>query len=301
MFLAKALKVVLILYNLAITGALMYQGAVSNRGPEDFVLFLFFIPVALYLVSSLVPTRSSPIRNISLFLGLIAATVLFAANLLGAKSTTEYIIAALVFPLPTFFWGSLIAKAFRRSPVPAKAKSQPRPSVAWEDLDRTALSTETAAVLVKSKSEELEKGTLAMEPAVAPAEVTEPSRRDFLKKAGGVGLGLIAWSILNPGKAGAAFFGSVPGPGTVAIKDTNDVKIDPAEKYPTSGYGISEIDDAGTTFYYGFVNKDGAWYILKEDDTAGDLAYRYAKGVSGFSTAWTNRSTQSYDYFDNTF
>lgn len=304
MFIAKAFKVGLVLYNLAVTGALMYQGTVSNRGAEDFVLFLFFIPMALYLVSSLIPTHPSPIRNLSLFLGLIASTILLAANLLGASGATEYAMAGLILPLPAFFWGSLIAKAFRKSPAPEKAKAQPRPSVAWEDFKPAPaapvimpLETPAALVRVESESREVESG------------VVEPGRRDFLKKIGGVGLGLLAWSILNPGKAGAAFFGSVPGPGTVAIKDTTDTKIDPAIKglqSQTASFGITKIDD-GDPAYYGFINKDGGWYILQEDETAGDFAYLYASPANNptetdFDDAWTDRGTTlTYEYFNEAF
>jgi len=116
-------------------------------------------------------------------------------------------------------------------------------------------------------------------------------------------LGILAYSILNPREAGAAFFGSVPGPGTVALKDTAGNQIDPAEKYPTSGYGITEIDDDGTTLYYGFVDKGGAWYILKETEAVGEeSSYRYVKGATDFSTEWGDRKTRTdYGYFDQAF
>ena len=314
MFLTKALKVVLVLYNLAVTGALMYQGGISARGPEDFALFLFLIPVAIYLVSSLLPTRPSPIRLLALILGLVTSTVLFIANFLGAASSTEYVMAGLILPLPAFFWAAAagrIVKAVQGKPA-ERPKAQPRPSVAWEDLPKETLSTSPESVQ--------SAGVVTAAPAVAPAivpepeiqtnrEITEPSRRDFLKKAGGVGLGLIAWSILNPKRVGAAFFGSVPGPGTVAIKDTTDTKIDPAIKgyqSRTTSYGITEIDD-GDPAYYGFINKDGSWYILKEDETTGDFAYRYASPINNpalpdFLDAWNvHDTTLDYVYFDDAF
>ena len=98
-------------------------------------------------------------------------------------------------------------------------------------------------------------------------------------------------------KAHGAFFGSVPGPGTVSLKDTSGAQIDPAIKTPTDGYKISQIDDSSPAFY-GFIDKTGAWFIMKEDSTG---AYRYAKGSSSFSTNWTNRAILSYDYFDAIF
>lgn len=68
-------------------------------------------------------------------------------------------------------------------------------------------------------------------------------------------------------------------------------------------YKVSDIDDAGTTKYYGFLRKDGAWYIMKEDTVA--KTYRYTKGSTGYETAttgaWATRASLSYDYFHNTF
>lgn len=61
-------------------------------------------------------------------------------------------------------------------------------------------------------------------------------------------------------------------------------------------YKIGNIDTS-TPAYYGFTDKDGNWYIMKNDSGA----YTYVKGASGYTTAWTNRATQTYDYFYNIF
>ncbi len=82
----------------------------------------------------------------------------------------------------------------------------------------------------------------------------DPERRKFLKLIGAAG-GAIFLTAIFTKKAEASFFGSMPGPGTVAIKNTQGVAIDPAEKKPTDGYSITEIDDTGSDTYYGFVNK----------------------------------------------
>lgn len=140
-------------------------------------------------------------------------------------------------------------------------------------------------------------------PEVSRAIVLERSsvpdfdRRAFLKLIGTAGLSLFMFALFTK-KAEAAFFGSVPGPGTVSLKDASGNKIDPAEKHPTDGYNITDLDDSSPA-YYGFVNKTGAWFIMKEDATTG--AYRYTKGTSGYSTNWTSRASLSYDYFDNVF
>ena len=128
---------------------------------------------------------------------------------------------------------------------------------------------------------------------------SDPNRRIFLKLIGSAGLTVFLFSIFTK-KAQAAFFGSVPGPGTVAIKNTAGVAIDPAESQPTDGYAITNIDD-GSPSYYGYLNKNGAWYIMKEDSDLGN--YRYAKGAVDFTINWGNRKTDqvTYGYFDDIF
>jgi hypothetical protein len=61
-----------------------------------------------------------------------------------------------------------------------------------------------------------------------------------------------------------------------------------------STYKITDIDDTG---YYGYLKADGSWYIMQEISGA----YRYIKGDSDYSTAWTGRAGLSYDYFNQVF
>lgn len=129
------------------------------------------------------------------------------------------------------------------------------------------------------------------------SQVKDLDRRMFLKLIGSAGITAFLFSIFTD-KSHAAFFGSMPGPGTIAIKDSNGTVIDPSEKQPTDGYNISQVDDGITASYYGFVHRTGAWYIQKEDATGN---YRYTKGPSDFATNWTNRTSLTYDYFDNIF
>lgn len=125
----------------------------------------------------------------------------------------------------------------------------------------------------------------------------DPERRKFLKLIGAAGGSLFLMTIFTK-KAEASFFGSMPGPGTLAIKNSSGTVIDPSEKYPTDGYNIAEIDDTGADTYYGYINKDGAWFVRKESSTG---AYRYSKGASDFTTNWTNRLSLTYDYFNVVF
>jgi hypothetical protein len=66
-------------------------------------------------------------------------------------------------------------------------------------------------------------------------------------------------------------------------------------------YHISDGDEATTTKYYGYVTKDGAWYIMKNDTVANN--YRYARGgtSTSYTDNWNNRATITYDYFNVVF
>lgn len=128
-------------------------------------------------------------------------------------------------------------------------------------------------------------------------EGVDVDRRVFLKIIASAGTGLFMMSLFTK-RTHAAFFGSVPGPGTMSVKDSTGSVIDPAIKTPTDGYKISEIDDTSSPAYYGFVDKTGAWFITKEEASG---AYRYTKGDSSFSTNWSNRASLTYGYFDAIF
>lgn len=61
-------------------------------------------------------------------------------------------------------------------------------------------------------------------------------------------------------------------------------------------YQISDKDEAGDIKYYGYLNFEGG-YILMQWDTITDT-FRYAIGASDYQTAWTNRATIEYKYYD---
>jgi hypothetical protein len=55
-----------------------------------------------------------------------------------------------------------------------------------------------------------------------------------------------------------------------------------------------------TTSYYGYLRRDGAWYIMKAVDAgSGEINYTYAKGAGGYD--WAQRAAQSYAAFSTTF
>lgn len=68
---------------------------------------------------------------------------------------------------------------------------------------------------------------------------------------------------------------------------------------PVSSYELSDFDVSGDPIYVGSIRADGAWMITEFDIANGQT--RYVQGLTGYSTAWTNRASQSYDYFSEVF
>ncbi len=62
-------------------------------------------------------------------------------------------------------------------------------------------------------------------------------------------------------------------------------------------YKISDIDESTATAYYGFLDKDGSWYIMEVTATT----VRYFAGTTGYATNWTGREDLEYGYYDAVF
>lgn len=215
----------------------------------------------------------------------------FVTTLLGittfstASSTQEYIFASLFLPLPIYFLSRILTLQVRNARLKNLKKAQ-------------TVQTSPKSLIHKEIAIE---GEVVHNPTIKDID-----KRLFLKLIGSGGITLFLMSIFTK-KTHAAFFGSVPGPGTVAIKDSTGTPIDPAEKQPTDGFEIAQLDDTSSSEYawYGFVNKNGGWYIMQEDLTGSDAGtYLYATGSSSFSTNWAERSSPisyTFNTFDNTF
>jgi hypothetical protein len=70
---------------------------------------------------------------------------------------------------------------------------------------------------------------------------------------------------------------------------------------PTAAYKISDVDADAATKYYGYLDADGNWYIMKEVTATGDQAYTYCKGSLDYATNWTGRAALTYDIFSTIF
>ncbi len=317
----KLLKICLLFYNTVFTICLIVVGLVSN--PADSVApTLLLIPTAFFFEMMLVSqfakrstTSSSLIaasKRVLFVYSLLIDWLLIIASLASSQGILQASLTLFLLPLGIYYllvigdrriqahflvdttvrFLSLTKKARKiasisaRRPTAAAAKKMELENVQEiDDVKRDLIDTST-------KDQE----SVAEVPAVLGIQDTH--RRQFLKILGGGGVSLVLMLFFMPQKASAAFFGSTPGPGIIGLKDSSGNKIDPAEKTPTDGYSITQIDDASTPSYYGFVHKSGAWYISKEDATG---AYRYAAGASTFSTNWTNRASLTYNYFDQVF
>ncbi|HAV15356.1 MAG TPA: hypothetical protein DCX25_03425 [Candidatus Pacebacteria bacterium] len=202
-----------------------------------------------------------------------------------AQSGGDVFLASLFFPLSIY----LALRVFHRigGAFVSQPSHIPRANPHHETQFHPAEGNSTQTIPTELIQE--------LEPDKVPIDI---DRRLFLKMIGSAGLGLFFVSIFTE-KTHAAFFGSLPGTSGIQVKNKLGEKIDPAEKYPTDGYTITEIDDATYPAYYGFLHTSGGWYITKE---ASDGSYRYAKGASAFSTSWALRNTTvTYGYYDAVF
>lgn len=64
---------------------------------------------------------------------------------------------------------------------------------------------------------------------------------------------------------------------------------------------VHDIDEAGTPQYYGRMDLDGNWVIIRKN--GGEIRFAgnknnetYAGSQSGYELAWTNRATLTYGY-----
>lgn len=143
----------------------------------------------------------------------------------------------------------------------------------------------------------IDKPTEKVEAQGANIKVADIDKRLFLKLIGGTGLTLFLVSLFGK-KTEDIFFKTFPTQDKISITDSEGKKITPAQNQLLDGYRIAEIEGDIVSFY-GFVNKNGDWYVLRVDTVAG--SFRYAKGNKDFPLAWQNRETLEYGYFNDIF
>jgi len=239
------------------------------------VFYFLFIPVSAYLVATLVrhlSTGTAPLSHetgwmrLLVYYCFIVATILVVAGWLSIQTVPQLVSSLIFTPLAIYFlllvWPRR-GHAIHLAQIPTSSGTQHT---------------------VKAKP--------------VPQEKIDIDRRDFLKIIGASGISVFIYSLLSKRNQIPFFSGGTPAsPALTSLKDASGNKIDPAERSPTHGYYISEIDDSEIA-YFGFVNKDGKWFIMRqgEDDT-----YRYAKGENNLSSNWGKRATLTYSHFNDAF
>ena len=67
----------------------------------------------------------------------------------------------------------------------------------------------------------------------------------------------------------------------------------------TTTYKLSGLDASSDPCYFGYIDPDGAWYIMQLNTGAGTSLY--IKGASNFAVSWAGRAGLGYDYYNNVF
>lgn len=210
-------------------------------------------------------------RKVLTYSSFVITSILVILAFVTATTYTQLGVAIILYPLFAFFAYKLFL--VKNDKVPAVSIQSP--------VVKPAEKAEIETVKVKKEN----------------VSVADIDKRVFLKLIGATGISFFLFSLFNR-RTEALFFGSSAGPGISTLTDEVGNKINPAERQPMDNYTISEIDDNYVAFY-GFTNKDGAWFIMKEDPDDG--SFRYIKGESSFSNNWVNRNDLVYDYYHNIF
>ena len=122
-------------------------------------------------------------------------------------------------------------------------------------------------------------------------ERLDSDKRDFLKMVGAAGLSVLLLNLFSRRSPDFSFLTNTQQANSAQPNDAE------ATQSPTANYSISQIDDSETA-YFGFTNKTGQWYIMREESKN---TYRYTRGDRDFTTNWTNRAVLKYDLFENVF
>lgn len=265
------MKYIVLIYNILLVSLLLASGLVAGGGATR-TIGLMFVPVLIYFLRQLVSRNPQPIFGYAQRQPRAAAPAT-RPKLASTSPTKAQVATSKPSPQPSGLLTTL-ARSFAQSTA---TPTMPKPTSTLGDV---------VASMDAIDGEVMDD-----------AQVRDINRRLFLKLIGSAGLATFVLSLFTK-QAQGAFFGSMPVPGLVGVKDSNGTQIDPAKNHPTDGYEVNDVDDSSVPAYYGFVDKDNNWYITKEDS---DGSFRYVKGTGSYVAAWTNRASQAYGYFSNVF
>lgn len=211
-------------------------------------------------------------KNLIKYSSFILACFLVVWVFVTATTFIQLAVGILIYPLLVLFAYKVFSHKMRIYP------------------SKRSTNTMSLPVRLAEKAEQGEKSSVGL-------DIADIDKRVFLKLIGGTGLAFFLFSLFSK-KTEDVLFKNVPGQGKTAIIDADGKKITPAQSQPLDGYKIAEIEDNIISFY-GFINKDDAWYVLRVDTVAG--SFRYARGGIDFPEAWKIRENLDYGYFNKVF
>jgi len=273
----KTINKVLNIYNIILLTALMVVGFKSVKNSIDLVFPFLLMPVFFYMTGGLI--RKFKKTNWLFFIySFLFSIIILIADLGNVRQLKDLILVGIVLPLPMYLLIMFVEKI--KSFKHKKELNEPMEMVKMESAD------------AKTMADEEDKKDI------------DEAKRKFLKLLAGTGLTTVFLYMFNAKKTQAAFFGNGSGPAVMAVKDSSGKKIDPAVNSPTDGYGIGDIASVTTTNYYGYVNKDAIWYVLKEDTT--NNSFQYASllnntGITTYAAAWSGKTDLTYGSFSDAF
>lgn len=249
-------------------------GLTTNIDLAARILQILFLPVTVYLLYVLIEhvfkktsvfDQKSGLRRVLIYYCFIMTTVLIIVGFFSAMNLPQLISALIFSPMAIYFLLLVLPRRKTAFPIP----------------------------VIKKVASEIQ----AVEALAQPSETVDTDRRNFLKLIGSAGILAVILGLFSRRSGIPSFLGNADSGEPLTLKNASGNVIDPAENSPTSGYNISQIDDS-TPAYFGFVNKDGAWFIMREGE---DDAFRYAKGDNNFTKSWESRAKLNYDYFDKVY
>ncbi|KKQ07262.1 hypothetical protein A2858_02675 [Candidatus Daviesbacteria bacterium RIFCSPHIGHO2_01_FULL_36_37] len=209
-------------------------------------------------------------KSIVTYSSLVFACLVVVVAFVTATTYTQLAVAAILYPILIFF-------AYKVLPLRI---------MVWDS--KKAEPEVEEKVQAHEKSDQTESETTG---------ISDINKRAFLKLIGATGLSFFLISVFGR-RVESLLLGQnlaqIPPSGRIPSEGVTSA----AAASPTDGYKISEIDD-NLVGYYGFINKDGGWFIMKGDNNTG--SFRYVKGDSDFAGNWKNREKLKYDYFHNVF
>lgn len=89
------------------------------------------------------------------------------------------------------------------------------------------------------------------------------------------------------------------------VTTSNELKVSDANNVanPIAKFSIARIDSTADPKYYGFLDKDGNWYIMRETTATNTFEYFYSTSATPFTgvSGWSNRALITYVEFNTAF